>query len=113
MAEVVVVPSSSGSGAYDVEVSGTPEGVKLICNCQAGQFGKLCKHKLKVIRAALGMESGAGIIGELQTISALVNSSSLPGLLHQLAESEAAVERAKKMVVRARKVLERHLVDGA
>lgn len=111
--QVISVPSSSENRNYDIEVTSSADGVRLICNCQAGQFGKLCRHTLLVLRVALGHESGIVLNGDLSQVATLVASSEIPTLVRQLDDSEKTLEDAKKSMLRARKKLERHLVQGA
>lgn len=115
MVQVFSIPSSSENRQYDIQVISSPGEVRLVCNCQAGQFGKLCKHALHLLRIALGQESDDIDImhGDLSEIAAHVASSEVPSLVRQLDESERNLEDAKKLVFRAKRDLERRLVQGA
>ena len=113
MAEVIVVPSSSGEGSYEIEVKQSVNGVQLICNCPAGQFGKSCKHKLKILNVALGIDNGAELAGNISGVGKLVAASRLPALVKELVESERVLEAAKTVVNKAKKNLERHMFIGA
>ncbi len=110
-AHVISIPSSSGVGHYDIEISRGAEGLRLRCSCQAGQFGKLCKHVLQVVYAALDEAATTSVTEGSSQVSRLIQSSGVPGLLRQLEDSEEALESAKRDVVRARRALE-HLIVG-
>lgn len=110
LVQLFSIPSSSENLQYDLQVVNSSGEVRLVCNCQAGQFGKLCKHALHLLRIVLGQESDAKLLGDLSEVAVLVASSEIPTLVRQLDESERNLEDAKRSVVRARKDLERRLV---
>lgn len=107
---VIPIQSSSGDGNYDVEVVQSVGGVRLRCSCQAGRFGKLCKHALQVVLAGLGRPSSISLDGSLSEVAVLIQSSDIPALLRELETAEQVLEGAKKGVLRARKRLELNVV---
>ena len=110
-----IILKAKGSSADPYNVEFIIEGNLLIvfCNCRAGQFGQLCKHKTELIagdQSRLFDESEVSKLRELETIISRVpdikNTSS------QIAESEKLIRREQSKVKSMKKAFAAKLKGG-
>ncbi len=91
MAEVLrfKMLSSDGSRAYVIEASSTEAGVSLTCECEAGQKGSLCRHRLALVQEEPdGLVAGAE---NLEGLYALLEGSKLGDALLKLVDIEGDI----------------------
>jgi hypothetical protein len=95
-----------GSSATPYTVSFIYEENRLgaFCTCAAGNSGTACKHRLSILAG-----SGAGIVSgdlnQLPKVLAWLKGSEIEASLLELAAAEAALEKAKIQVSKAKKKL--------
>lgn len=104
---------SSGSVPYLVVFTHSENGLSATCNCKAGIFGKLCKHKLALLQGDASMLSDPTEDQKLYELSALVLKTSYPKFLSEIHQAELAQIKAKKTLDQSKKLLEKALKEGA
>lgn len=98
---------SSGAEPYLVEFVLDGNQLSVFCNCQAGTFGKLCKHKTEVLagdRTRLFDDSDQSMLAELQTI--VDRAPEILQLATQITESEKIIKSEQAKVKKAKKSFE-------
>jgi tRNA U54 and U55 pseudouridine synthase Pus10 len=104
-----VKSSSSEFHTVTIEIS---ERIKVSCNCNAGVFGKLCKHKTAVLLGDIEIlydKSDEKFILEIQEI---VKMSDYNKLVGELEIAQKAIETAKNQERKIKVKLEHTLKDG-
>lgn len=104
---------SSGAEPYQIVFDFSDNLLAVTCNCPAGVFGKLCKHKLALLRGDEAMLFDPTEAQQLREVIALVQKTAYPGLLDEIHQAELALAKAKKVVDQSRKLLEKALKEGA
>lgn len=108
----IEVPSSSSDATYLVSVRQDETGAFVTCTCPAGQFGKLCKHKVEVLNSAINTtedHSGAS----RYDLNRLIESTDIPLLLTEMNRADQELQRAKRALEVAKKNLEKSLSGGS
>lgn len=97
----------SNENEYKVSVllSGT-NSVKMLCNCQAGIFGKICKHKLAVATGDPVLLLHAEDEERLREISEKIKLMDIGKLLQNLYTLKKEYDSINRKMVKARKALE-------
>ncbi len=107
------VKSSTKPDGYSVVINRKSEQTTCSCDCPAGKFGKICKHKLAVLTGDVNVlidpSQSSSLLGFAREIEANRIGLSVRALL----EAESDVERAKKRVVSLRAELERAIREKA
>lgn len=101
------VKSSSVESGYHVVVSLEGADTSCACDCQAGLFGKMCKHKLAVLLGDETILLDAEQASVLTSLASRIRSGPVGGIVSDLIDAEEAVESAKKRVAATRKKLEK------
>jgi hypothetical protein len=102
----ILVPSSSSDETYIVAASKDDEDLLISCTCQAGAFGKLCKHKRLVLSMAVS-EAARSNDPALGYLFRLIEATSIPQLLSNVALADQQYESAKKNLELAKRELEK------
>ena len=75
------------------------------CNCQAGRFGKFCKHKIGLIQGDFGILSNDEQIEDLSTITEWIQNSDFLDLIFErspfkkpLIDAQTKVEEIRKQM---------------
>jgi peroxiredoxin len=76
------------------------------CSCPAGAMGQYCKHRFRILG---GNTDGivSTNIQDVKIVQGWLAGSDIEMAIHNLAEGEAELERAKKKVAAAKKALAR------
>ena len=104
--------SSSGS-PYTVEFLIENNLMSVLCNCQAGNFGQLCKHKTELIagnQLRLFDESEISKLQELETI--VSKTPELGKIASQIAESEKIIRKEQSKAKKVKKEFATKLKEG-
>jgi uncharacterized Zn finger protein len=104
---------SSGEDPYLVEFTLDGNQLRVSCNCQAGIFGKLCKHKTELLEGdakRLFDESDMGLLDEVCAIAE--RAPELIQLSKEIAEAEKIIKTEQAKVKKAKKNLEAALRTG-
>lgn len=105
----VKVPSSSSENFYVVAIEDDGHATFVTCTCAAGTFGKLCKHKARVLRECLN-GNAKGLVGEkVVAVQQLLQNAGILALLREFDIAEQEAERTKRSLDSARKRLENQL----
>jgi uncharacterized Zn finger protein len=104
---------SSGTEPYQVVFHFADGLLTATCNCQAGVFSKLCKHKLALLQGDEAMLFNPSESQQLRELSSLVQKTAYPKLLDEIHQAELALTKAKKLVDRNKKLLEKAFKEGA
>ncbi len=104
------VRNSAGNATYTLQVLCDGGDVSIFCDCSAGAYGKLCKHKLAPIIAneKTGIES-QDQDRNFELAQAWMKGGSLQQMLANIRAAEQELESAQAKVKKLKKALERHL----
>lgn len=111
---------SSGDEPYTISVQSVAGGVSVSCNCQAGEYGQMCKHKRAVIvgdldKFAVAEEWGLDP-GDYGRARAAMDAAGIPDLFRsteaEIAALDKEMERLKARKKAIKKALDRKLEDG-
>ncbi len=108
----LLAKSSSGDGSYLVTFTRNKSGLSINCTCPAGQFGQLCKHKLRLSDGIRSMLFDQGQIDELEQVQAWIAGSGYPELFERLNDLESEQVRLKKEIKDTKAMLGRVMVEG-
>jgi hypothetical protein len=105
--------SSSGDTYYTVEFSKHEDGkLRVFCSCPAGELGKFCKHKWRLMggdQALLWDKSDGALLAEALK---WVDASDFPSLYTKVNELEAQIETLKAELSKEKKNVERRIREG-
>jgi len=104
---------SSTGEPYNVEFLVESGKLSVFCNCKAGQFGQLCKHKTELLagnRARLFDETEAHLLDQLQAV--VSRADQLRQLSSRVAESEKTIRREQAALKAIKKELATKLKNG-
>jgi uncharacterized Zn finger protein len=105
--------SSSGDEPYHVSIQFQDNKVTATCDCQAGQHGLHCKHRMAVIAGDKTVLYDATQYPDLSRASDLLSRSRIKGVLDDVHAAEEAVEAAKREFKRQKARLGRLMNEGA
>jgi peroxiredoxin len=99
----------SASEPYQIVFDKKDDSVTASCSCPAGAkgpTGQYCKHRFRILR---GDTDGIVSVNieDVKTVQGWIAGSDVETAIHNLAEGEAELERAKKKVAAAKKALAR------
>ena len=109
----LIVKSSSTDATYTVDFTLENDRLLIVCNCPAGMWGKLCKHKLKLLSKDKSILCGKHQEVQFKKVVAWVEKSPYPNLLKELAKMEVEVEAAKNKLRGMQEKLARIMKEGA
>ena len=102
--KISIKAKSSSGDPYDVEFLVESNKLSVFCNCRAGQFGQLCKHKTELLagdQSRLFDESEATLLDELAKV--ISRASELREVATQIAESEKTIRIEQATLKRIKK----------
>lgn len=82
------------------------------CNCPAGAFGKLCKHKIQLLSGDITNCKDVSQEDDHRTVMSWVHLSTLPNMIGQLNLTDKELVKMKAQLGRMKKALEKALRDG-
>lgn len=82
------------------------------CDCPAGAFGKLCKHKLQLLAGDLANLANVTQEDDYREVMNWIQQSQLPNMIDQLSIVEKELEKKKTQLSILKKNLEVVLRDG-
>lgn len=113
MERMILVSSSSGEYSYHVNVSSTVEqGITIMCDCAAGEWGKYCKHKMGVVLGDATILFNDEQIDSFKEISNWIASSNYPNLFSEIPVLEKKITEAKKNLKSMKEQIARFMKDG-
>ena len=111
--KISIRAKSSSGEPYTVEFSIANKKLSVFCNCQAGVFRQLCKHKTELIagdRSRLFDESEEKKLKELEAILSVVPEISETA--KKIAESEKIIRREQAKLKKIKKGFALKLKEG-
>ncbi|MDC5704613.1 hypothetical protein OPW41_23105 [Vibrio europaeus] len=81
---------------YTIALKQHDHGVSVSCNCKAGSFGKLCKHKVQVVKEELE---------ESNTFSQLLRDAGYGELIGEVSLLENELAKVKRNLDKKKKLL--------
>jgi hypothetical protein len=109
--EILIRAKSSSSDYYTV-ICKIQDVITIYCDCKAGSFGKLCKHKMGLLsgdRSFLYDTSQEPLLDELERH---VKSSEFNNLEKELSQALESSEIAKKNIEHVKRKIEKALNNG-
>jgi uncharacterized Zn finger protein len=103
------IKSGSGDAIYTLQIFCEDGNVAMFCDCSAGTYGKLCKHKIAVIsNDRTGLENQEQD-KNFEQAQVWIKGSSLIEMLADIRVTEKEVESAQTRVKKLKKALEMNL----
>ena len=109
---VQILAKSSSGGSYTVEFQLEEGGLSAHCSCAGGDYGRLCKHVKRLVKADESMLYDQGQRVLLERISSHLSQTTIPSLIAELDAAEELLKKAEGNAKRARKALEKALLQG-
>ncbi len=111
--KISIKAKSSSGDPYNVEFLVESNKLSVFCDCRAGQFSQLCKHKTELLagdRSRLFSESEAPLLDELGAI--LIRAGQLKEVAAQIAQSEQTTRREQATLKKIKKDFAAELKNG-
>jgi len=111
--KLTILAKSSGTEPYTVEFLVDNNRLSVHCDCQAGRFGKNCKHKTELLAgdaARLFNESDVGKLGQLATI--VGRAPAFERMAQEIAELDKLVRSQQAQLKKVKSHLEQALKAG-
>ena len=110
---VLFAKSSSRDEPYSVKFTLSEDGsLSVWCDCRAGEFGQLCKHKRALAPNDPSMLYDKSQIEELAQVNEWVQTTDYAEMIGEIIATEKEIERSKKILKNAKAKLARHMRDG-
>ena len=98
-----LLAKSSGEEPYQVVFIFDEENLSITCNCKAGAFGKLCKHKTALLTGDASMLAELEQSEPLKELLNRIPATAYPQLVEQVHTAELQVDEAKRALQKAKK----------
>lgn len=108
----LLVKSSDGETTYVVQFIIEAEKLSIFCACPAGEFGKICKHKLALLNGDRTMLVVDGSSGGFDDVQEWIKQSEWRALLNSFNESEERVKVAQTDLAKLKKRIEAAMKNG-
>ncbi|MCX6227119.1 MAG: hypothetical protein NTV01_20610 [Bacteroidia bacterium] len=108
---IIKVISSSGE-PYDVHFEFSDNKFTAFCNCQAGIFGKLCKHKTSLLAGDQSLLFDKTDEEKLELLREVVKKSKYAEIISSYKIIKQEIEEAQKKEKKAREQIEHALKSG-
>ena len=82
--QITIKVISSSGNFYEVLFENSKDLLTMFCNCQAGIYGKICKHKIGILAGDTSMLFDQKEISKLNQILELVKKSNYYDILREL-----------------------------
>jgi len=110
--KIINLKAKSSSAEFYTIIVEITDTVKVNCNCGAGIFGKLCKHKIAVLSGDKNILFDQNDELVLEEINGVISKSDFFNLNNELESAKKAVEIAKKQESKAKNKLETAIKSG-
>jgi len=94
--KILNLKAKSSSGDYYQVVFEITETIKVNCNCNAGIFGKLCRHKTGLLSGDSSLLYDLTEEPMLDELMSFVTLSEYANLIDEILSAKKAIEDAKK-----------------
>jgi len=112
MIEIRLKAKSSSGEPYEVIFIHHGDFFTVSCSCQAGVFGKLCKHKTQLLQGDQAMLYDLSEISKLTKICSWVDASKYAALLEEHSQIKKEIELAKHREQKFRRMLQTIMSSG-
>jgi len=112
MNEIRLKTRSSSGEPYEVVFTHHGDFFTVFCPCQAGVYGKLCKHKTQLLQGDGAMLDNPSDASNLTEIRAWIQSSKYATLLSEHSAIKKEIDAAKRKEQKYRRTLEEALRKG-
>lgn len=104
--------SSSGEGPYKVDFINEQGRLIIKCNCPAGRFGKLCKHKMRLVKGDYEILFDENQAEQLDQIQDIIQKSEYLPLIINISKAEKVIREAEKGLREAKKQVAKAMKNG-
>ena len=80
---IIKIKAKSSTGGFYEVVSEIEDKIKVNCNCEAGKYGKLCKHKIGLLSGDVNMLYDPKEKSKLEQLSSIVEKSMYLNMIEQ------------------------------
>ena len=108
----VLLKSSSQSEPRSVQVRQDDSSLSFICDCPAGERGRICKHKKALASGDDSMLYDEDQREHFENVMEWVTQSGYPDLMKELKETEDVLESAKQKTRDVKDKLTRAMKEG-
>jgi hypothetical protein len=113
MKKTIIMKVTSSSGEpYDVQFDFSDNKFTVFCNCQAGIYGKLCKHKTRLLDGDSSLLVDKTDHKILEQVHVLVKKSKYPDIISSYNAHKKEIEEAQKKERKLREQIENALKTG-
>ena len=109
---IIIKAKSSSTGSYNVTFENKPKEITVFCDCQAGMYGKLCKHKTELLNGNLSMLYDQSDSINLEKAVNWVKNSVYFELISKYLKIKKDIEKAKRNEKKLRAKIEKVLKQG-
>jgi len=112
------IPIQGSSGLYEVFLEWTGDRLKVRCNCKAGIFGQLCKHKTRLLAgdtsiiAVAGAEDAEELMGRVRICLDKAGHETLETFARDIQTREAEKTKIEKRLKDRKADFARQLAEG-
>jgi hypothetical protein len=110
--KIITLKARSSSGEHYVVEFEISEVIKVSCNCNAGMFGKLCRHKTGLLSGEHNLLYDLAEEPALDEVIKIVTRSEYMNLMDDLQSAKNAIDAAKKHEKKVKKSIELFLKEG-
>ncbi len=103
------IRSSSSDAIYTLQILCEDGNVAIFCDCSAGAYGKLCKHKLAIVAKDKTDLEGQDQDRNFELAQEWIKGSTLQATLADIRAVEKEVESAQARLKKLKKTLEMQL----
>jgi len=108
----LLAKSSSGKKPYSVDFTIIGGKMTVRCNCPAGRYGKLCKHKISMIEEDYDILYDENQDKQLYEISDLIQKSDFLDLIFERSKAKTALGEAQEKLDTVKKKMAQAIKNG-
>jgi hypothetical protein len=106
--------SSSGNGTYSVDFLTNDEGkLSVFCDCPAGEWGKFCKHKWRLLHGDESMLADQTQIDDLQKVAEIAKDRNIEQFDDEIKAYEKEQKNHTKQLKKEKEIRDRILSKKA
>lgn len=110
---IVILAKSSSDTPYDVMFACSDNRLTVTCNCKAGIFGQLCKHKTELLAGDSTRLFDVSEQSKLDSITTIVaRAPDVATTAAEIAETEKVIKAAQSKIKGVKKRFETMLNEG-
>ena len=111
--KLTILAKSSGTEPYTVEFLVDNNRLSVHCDCQAGRFGKNCKHKTELLAGDATRLFDESDVGKLEQLAIIVGRApDIERMAQEIAELDKLVRSQQAQLKKAKSHLEQALKAG-